>query len=737
MDEVLSKLNNSGRLSGKKIFKKDYRFFIEFLAISSTMKVETYLNESIENIDPKPVFEPKTQKLEHQNLLASLKKQSEDIEKRTKYWTEEIAKIEQRKARQTPPGSQMIRITSPAPVEEFPQIELSKIQSDVSVPIQSPRSPSPIVNLTPRSSSPAIQKNKPAIQTHKNVKFVRAKSPDELNLVNLMYQREKERRKTEKRKKKHKRTKSDHSVLSTNSQISSVQIPSASLIAISRTSTDITATNPITQPESNSTVSSDKISTEQKYGTESIQDSYSFTQHSDSSTNEIKTSKSVSHTASSSHRYNSSSQAPQDSQIVTNTSIQSETNSIPESKTESIQTESKQTYSYQSESTNQTTEMTPTTDVGNTLGRIMIDQINQNEVLDHNLKTVDKIESNLFLNEMRQIQETGKKAAELMLKASKNWARQADISVTTSNEIPTSTGGITTGTAISEQEIHLESGPLPDSSDDEKSEKLTSSGTITSKITPRESNSTDSNLTPRTNRSDQTETATVPTGSTKNKTEPTEYTTEYSKTDYTTTKKTTTSGSISTEKYSEKFQSEEESDFDRSLTILTPSVEHRLKLSEVSSSDIDPADESFTRFMKDMVDQYVDSKISRQKHEQTVNSAKERAAKEKKKREKDMKRYYKSKRVFDEKMPSYDANSGSDTSFASTSTVDRVKKWFSTMNEHTLTKREQDLQKRRKRAEKLLKWKRRLDEQEKSIIRIEEEAKLDFIPPHVRFYISL
>ena len=703
------------------------------------MKVETYLNESIENIDPKPVFEPKTQKLEHQNLLASLKKQSEDIEKRTKYWTEEIAKIEQRKARQTPPGSQMIRITSPEPVEEFPQIELPKIQSEVSVPIQSPRSPSPIVNSTPRSSSPAIQKNKPAIQTHKNVKFVRAKSPDELNLVNLMYQREKERRKTEKRKKKHKRTKSDHSVLSTNSQISSVQIPSASLIAISRTSTDITANNPITQPESNSTISSDKISTEkisEKHGSESIQDSYSFTQHSDSSTNEIKTSKSLSQTASSSHRYNSSSQAPQDSHIVTSTSIQSD--SISESKTESIQTESKQTYSYQSES--QTTEMTPTTDVGNTLGRIMIDQINQNEVLDHNLKTVDKIESNLFLNEMRQIQETGKKAAELMLKASKNWARQADISVTTSNEI-TSTG-ITTGTAISEQELQLESGPLPDSSDDEKSEKLTSSGTITSKITPRESNSTDSNLTPRTNRSDQTETATVPTGSTKNKTEPTEYTTEYSKTDYTTTsikttKKTTTSGSISTEKYSEKFQSEEESDFDRSLTILTPSVEHRLKISEVSSSDIDPADESFTRFMKDMVDQYVDSKISRKKHEETVNSAKERAAKEKKKREKDMKRYYKSKRVFDEKMPSYDANSGSDTSFASTSTVDRVKKWFSTMNEHTLTKREQDLQKRRKRAEKLLKWKRRLDEQEKSIIRIEEEAKLDFIPPHVRFYISI
>ena len=525
-----------------------------FSAISATMKVETYLNESIENIDPKPVGELKVQNLEHQNLLASLKKQSEDIEKRTKYWTKEIAKIEQRKARQTPPGSQMIRITSPEPVEEFPQIEPPKIeslvQSDVSVPNQSPRSPSPIVNSTPRSSSPAVQKNTTP-QTYKNVKFVRAKSPDELNLVNIMYQREKERRKTEKRKKKHKRTKSDRSVLSTSSQISSVQ-PSASLIAISRTSTDITTNKTASQTkqtESNSTISSDKISSEHKHGSESIQDSYSFTQHSDnSSTNEIKTSKSLSHTGTitttASNRYNSSSQAPPESNshIITNSSIQSDTNS----ESQSVQTESRQTYSPSYQSETPTTE-TPTTDVGNTLGRIMIDQINQNEVLDHNLKTVDKIESNLFLTEMRQIQETGKKAAELMLKASKNWARQADISVTsTSNEI-TSTG-ITSNGQISEpvMELNLESGPLPDSSDDEKSEKLTSSGTITSKITPRESNSTDSNLTPRTNRSDQTETiATVPTGSTltKNKTEPSEYTTEYSKTaDYTTASKTTKVG---------------------------------------------------------------------------------------------------------------------------------------------------------------------------------------------------
>ena len=38
-----------------------------------------------------------------------LKKQSQDIEKRTVYWRNEIKKIESKRAREPPPGSQMIQ----------------------------------------------------------------------------------------------------------------------------------------------------------------------------------------------------------------------------------------------------------------------------------------------------------------------------------------------------------------------------------------------------------------------------------------------------------------------------------------------------------------------------------------------------------------------------------------------------------------------------------------------------
>ena len=62
--------------------------------------------------------------------------------------------------------------------------------------------------------------------------------------------------------------------------------------------------------------------------------------------------------------------------------------------------------------------------------------------------------------------------------------------------------------------------------------------------------------------------------------------------------------------------------------------------------------------------------------------------------------------------------SESDTS---TSTINRVKKWFAIDEKH-LTQRENQLQKRRKKAEKLLAWKEHLDEQEKSILEIEQDV---------------
>ena len=75
---------------------------------------------------------------------------------------------------------------------------------------------------------------------------------------------------------------------------------------------------------------------------------------------------------------------------------------------------------------------------GGKLGQIMLDQINQNEAIDHNLRIVDQIQSNRFLDEMRHIQETGKKAAELMLKASRNIARQVSLFFHFFEDIPVS-----------------------------------------------------------------------------------------------------------------------------------------------------------------------------------------------------------------------------------------------------------------------------------------------------------
>ena len=137
-----------------------------------------------------------------------------------------------------------------------------------------------------------------------------------------------------------------------------------------------------------------------------------------------------------------------------------------------------------------------------------------------------------------------------------------------------------------------------------------------------------------------------------------------------------------------------------------------------------------------MVKQYVsDEKSTRMRFHYAMLHARERALKDKKKHdlafEAKIQRSRKSrspnwaKKGEDEKMPTHSVrrselveNSESDTSSC---TIDRVKKWFA-LDEKHLTQREYALQKRRKKAEKLIAWKARLDEQEKSVIRIEEKA---------------
>jgi len=135
--------------------------------------------------------------------------------------------------------------------------------------------------------------------------------------------------------------------------------------------------------------------------------------------------------------------------------------------------------------------------------------------------------------------------------------------------------------------------------------------------------------------------------------------------------------------------------------------------------------------MADMVKQYVsDEKSTRMRFHYAMLHAREKAIKEKKKTElrfeANIKRSRKSqnllsKKAEDEKMPKIHVTSEHSGSDTSSCTIERVKKWFS-LDEKHLTQREYLLQKRRKKAQKLIAWKARLDEQEISVIRIEEKA---------------
>jgi hypothetical protein len=699
-------------------------------AISSNMKVENYLDKSCDNIPVKGgTNKIDSRKVEHLRLLNSLKNQSDDITKRTLIMTNKLNQIESNKE-VVPPGTQLINFKN-IKIPTFPNDDQQTNQEQIQVqssneiidPVMKPEVPVGTTGSNGQNVYAQVYPTKEypepieaEAKKFKNDSFVRARSPDELNLVNLMYQKEKERRKREKREKRKKRSKRE--------KRESEKGLSASLISISKSQnqTSGTSVQQILSKNNYKNESHDSMTT--------ISNDYS-TPFEASSTARDK-SKLTSTKIETSTFSDSSVHIAESSQILTeknqtSNSIHSgqASISIVESSIHEV-TEQAVDSSISESYTQQTTNLSET-EIGEkqetTLERI----INENGGGNDKMILVDQIEQKTFLNEMRQIQETGKKAAELMLKASRNMAKQADLTVTSTSEMVNPTTEANSGTI-------LESGPLPPSSDEEENnieqrglityEASSTSGTITSKISPRTETAVQTEVETET----QISINGTQTGSSKViPTESTKIYTEKAITDYS----------------SDKFLSDE-SDFDKSLTMLTPSVEHRERVrrqripSEQSSSDLDIAlDDSFTTFMKDMVDQFMTKKSNRTKFAHHMSSAKEKAAKEKKKREKEMKRYYKSKKTnFDEKMVSIPGgsnsghaldittgNSGSDTSFASSaSTVDRVKKYFSAVNESFLTKREQELQKRRKRAEKLLKWKRRLDEQEKSIIRIEEKA---------------
>lgn len=124
-----------------------------------------------------------------------------------------------------------------------------------------------------------------------------------------------------------------------------------------------------------------------------------------------------------------------------------------------------------------TSTRTETADPGNQLYEVFADQLRQSEAAENQLKIIENYESKKFLDEMREIQKTGKKAADLMLKASKNFAKEAEVPLTTSTEITETSEEYTTEKFTSEK--------ITEKISESSKFDLSSSGTITSKISPR------------------------------------------------------------------------------------------------------------------------------------------------------------------------------------------------------------------------------------------------------------
>ena len=615
-----------------------------------------------------------------ETLLASLRARSRDIDERTQFWSGHLESLKEKQL----PGVQLTQ-------QKQQMRQISPIASPPPLPAASAATKDDLIHV--EKVEDVVADIVTVERVLKPVSFVQEKNKDELNIVKLMYQKEKERRKLKKRKSK-KPPKSESYQSVDNSIMKS----------------DYTSQNASSNPSGDYT--SVQEDTQSIIHTQSMDSSISKQQKSSSIS-------SVEHSLISDIQSTALTSTPQPTESIVTVSspivtIQPHTESFSNptahsTATEEITTESDKSEkmvsssiatSSESYSKLPTTTATVTTSVvdsepaaGEQLGQIIHEQLLHNDALDHNLQVVDQMQSARFLDQMRTIQETGRKAAELMLKASKNMARQADVTVTedttTTSMVKSEMDVYKTTTAITTSVVsssinEIKTGPLPDSSEEVGS----SSGTITSKIEEE-----------------------------------------------TTTKQKTTTVDTVQSKYTDFTEEDEESDFDRSLSMLTPSVAHQKQVKSrkdtSDSSDLEQqqsssaVDDSFVKFMKKMVSEYAQNKkSSRSKFHLQMSAAKEKAHKDKK-RDKGLKKY--KNKSYDEKMIKLDATDGSDTSLASSnnnlSASDRVKQWLAKMpNEAALTKREQELHKRRKRAEKLLKWKRRLDEQEKSIIRIEEEA---------------
>ena len=282
------------------------------------------------------------------------------------------------------------------------------------------------------------------------------------------------------------------------------------------------------------------------------------------------------------------------------------------------------------------------------------------EGIDENIRALDEAQAKMFLDEMREIQQKGAKAAELMLKASKNFVKGSRIDIrdddpTSTDVTPTRTS---TRTGMIDEESSIQSEPQYTpirATDPSYSEVFTiqSEVTTTQQLpTPSISASKTQSISEITQSKrpqtiDETSTVASATATPVSQTSTIVTVTTAKQTEDVTSSSTT----VNEESYTSTFD-----DLNESAKLLTPSMEYRKRIpeevrkrlpSEASdvSTDLDTSGyDAFTNFMADMVRQYVSNeKSSREKFHKAMMQAKEQAIREKKKKkipESEPKRYF-------------------------------------------------------------------------------------------------
>ncbi|CAG5105844.1 Oidioi.mRNA.OKI2018_I69.chr1.g2504.t1.cds [Oikopleura dioica] len=715
------------------------------------------LAETQEKTQPKPKRTPQNPK--HSALLKNLKAKSDNINKLTDAWESKLEDMVEKREQEhafdmaNPPGVKSLdklventmqeRLISTDSLENQAKMPepVQTVGIAVDLPVYKPaESSSSVENLPPMDFNPDIgpikksssRKRSPK-KTRKPVKFARSSSPDEFNMVDLMFREEQARRKAMKIKKRESElSKKSHK---TSSVLESDGADSYSDAKFSLASSGKEVVSEIVTPRSQVITSrSDGLSTRSTASLRSGSDALVSTS---SKSNQSKTN---SHTASineTSAPVRSDKPATSVSESITETlSSLAAKKTASESDTAQL---SEEKYSSFSE-----TDRVTTVYQGEALKNALTSHLKLSEGIDENIRALDEAKAKMFLDEMREIQQKGAKAAELMLKASKNFVKGSRIDIrdddpTSTDVTPTRTS---TRTGMIDEELSIQSEPQYTpirATDPSYSEVFSSHSEVTttqqlptpsisavktqsiSEITKSQAPITidETSTVTSTTATPVSQTSTIVTVPTSKKTEDV----------------TSSSTTVNEESYASTFD-----DLNESAKLLTPSMEYRKKIpdeirkrlpSEASdvSTDLDTSGyDAFTNFMADMVRQYVSNeKSSREKFHKAMMQAKEQAIREKKKKkipESDPKRKSKKGRGADDKMPTKEQLEHSITlseSDTSTSTINRVKKWFAIDEKH-LTQRENQLQKRRKKAEKLLAWKEHLDEQEKSILEIEQDV---------------